>query len=666
MMKVCHVALFATLVCGVRVASLHLAYAADSPDIKARLPGGAQISAKIDVNTTNTKAISPILHGIFFEELNNAGDGGLYAEKIRDRSFDGLFGGFAVSPNLTDGSNNVPAWSGINGAIIELGSLDPINPTNKRYARVSGATAGMGLSNTGYWGISLMQGEEYYLSLYVRCAKGNVTSLNIHFHCVDTAKGCASLVLSGVTGQWQRLSAKFPAEASSATASLEITFDGPAELHFDHVSLFPAENILDEHKNPYPFRKDILALLKEVKPRFMRFPGGCYVEGNTFEGAFNWLTALGPVEGRPGHPNQVWGYWSNDGLGLYEYLLLAEELGAEPVWVVNSGNSHWQAVPTAELADVTASALHSIEFITGPANSTWGKVRAAMGHPAPFPLVYMAIGNENCGSDFYFSNFLVIKKAIKARYPHMQLIGNCLFTQADLYDFHIYSDAVTIWNQRGRFDNPKYREGPRVFVSEYATKTFDPSPQPGTLRGAVAEAGFLTGLERNGDIVAMASYAPLLVNDAARVWSPDSIVFNTHSAYGVPSYWTARLFAEALGDTYVDTAVAVGGGAVAASTTCSTPSCDTLHVKLVNFGDDSAAVELSVLVPPGRQVQASAKLTLLTSAHPDDYNSFDDPLKVSPRTMLLTDMSSSYTLYLPPYAVSVLQLHTAPATAVVR
>ncbi|KAK9814829.1 hypothetical protein WJX72_012237 [[Myrmecia] bisecta] len=428
--------------------------------------------ASIYVNISRSHPVSDRLYGVFFEEINHAGDGGLYAEMIQDR----------------------------------------------------------GIANTGFWGVPVEAGKRYHLTMYlavVRPAKDNVITITLEDASGLNTYASASQMPNEVSA-WHKYTAVLLPNATDYNAMLAVHVQGPAVLLVSMVSLFPAENIVPGQLNPWPFRRDLLQMVKDLKPRFLRFPGGCYVEGYQLANRFNWKTATGGIEERPGHPNTIWGYWSTDGLGLFEYMQLSEELGAEPL----------------------GDALNSIEFIMGDANSTWGGKRAAMGRVKPWHLQYFAIGNEDCGKPFYTTNYLAFFFAIRARYPHMRLIANChmgLDAPTDLWDWHAYTTPEDMFALRTAFDGMNRSSTAAVFASEYAVK---PGAGNGNLLAAVAEAGFMTGLERNSEVVEMASYAPLFANIHDRAWTPDLIVFDNHRVYGTPSYHVQRLFPEHQGVRY--------------------------------------------------------------------------------------------------------------------
>ena len=309
------------------------------------------------------------------------------------------------------------------------------------------------------------------------------------------------------------------------------------------ISFFPVKTWKNR---PAGLRLDLASMVEQLQPAFVRFPGGCFVEGLTLTDAYQWKTTIGDIASRPGHPG-MWQYRSTDGLGFHEFLQWSEDLGAEPLYVVNVGISHafgnvrdYEASPLDELQLWIQDALDAIEYANGPVTSKWGKKRAENGHPEPFNLKYIEIGNEN---NFQMSEYLkrypLFYETIKAKYPNIQLIANAPMDKADIVDEHYYDTPEWFMNNADRYDRYD-RSGPRIYVGEYAaTKNIG----TGNLKGALGEAAFMTGLERNSDIVTMASYAPLFVNDRDRLWNPDAIVFNQTTAYGTPSYYVQQLFA---------------------------------------------------------------------------------------------------------------------------
>jgi alpha-L-arabinofuranosidase len=487
----------------------------------------------IDLEKPGIK-VSPLLYGIFFEEINRAGDGGIYAEMIQNRSFED-----ADSP---------VGWKARDAAIA-LDKSVPLNAQNPTSLRVEAAKGG-GVSNGGFardWHsrndpgrIAVEQGKKYDLSLYARSQ--NPVTLTVSLQSANR-KILASQKISGVGASWKQFPVTFTPKESDSYARLVISSEQAATFWLDMVSLFPRET-WKERKNG--LRPDIMEKIAAMKPAFVRFPGGCFVEGIGIENRVQWKKTIGDIAERPGHANRNWGYYSNDGLGQHEYLQMCEDLGAEPLFVINCGMSHptqpgpLYAVPMDQMDPYVRDALDAIEYANGPVTSKWGALRAQNGHPAPFRLTMMEIGNEEVGRD-YAERYALLYDAIKAKYPDVQLIANepVSTRTPDLIDPHHYGDFPSFLSQVTRFDSYD-RTAPKIYFGEYA-QTEDAGA--GTLQAALGEAAFMTGLERNGDVVKMASYAPLLCNPDWRGWNPNAILFDQSQVYGTPSYWVQVMFA---------------------------------------------------------------------------------------------------------------------------
>ncbi|EIE21944.1 glycoside hydrolase [Coccomyxa subellipsoidea C-169] len=535
----------------------------------------ASPNVRIEVDVATRHPVAPNLYGIFFEEIQHAGEGGIYAELIQDRTFSGLaytqafldsdaqelvlgpsaFEGPVLSlhsslhaeashlspknasltgssslaeqlwqhsENRALGATSQPvSWKPLGGTTLTLTKQYPMPDNGARGLAMrlaSGPGELGGIINTGFWGIPVQAGHDYELSVYLRdpsSDRASPLSVSIALESSHGSHTYATAVLEGVDASWRNFRATLTAEATDSNARLALRLEG-GEVLVNMVSLFPAENGVEGSISP--FRSDLLTLLKGLQPRFLRFPGGCYVEGVTMRNGFFWKPSVGAVAERPGHWNGMWQYWSTDGLGLYEYMVLTEELGAEPIWVLNNGLSHEESVPTARITPLLADALDSIEFISGPADSRWGAVRAQMGHPDPWSLTYIGVGNEDCGKPYYVSNYLAFFHAIKQRYPHMQLIANCNMgndAPTEMWDWHWYTDPQSMFNGRYTFDTMTVAKDSYVFASEYAVFDWGIKTIPrGNIQGAVAEAAFMTGMERNSEVVQLAAYAPLLANIA--------------------------------------------------------------------------------------------------------------------------------------------------------
>lgn len=493
-----------------------------------------EASLTVQVDQPGVK-VSPLLYGIFFEEINRAGDGGIYAELIQNRSFE-------------DSAKEAAAWTLIKGTEAEgsmiLDKSQPLNGNNPTSLKLELIKGRIGIANNGFAkeasdGIAVEAGKEYALSLYAR-GGGELTATLEQ----QDGKVLASKKLSGLGAEWKKIECVLKSEATVANARLVVSLDKPGAVWLDMVSLFPKGQL---------FRADLLQKLADMKPAFVRFPGGCYVEGPKLSEAFRWKKTIGDVAARPGHWN-LWGYMSNDGLGYHEYLLLCEAIGAAPLYVINCGMSHEEqnkkkAPPEgAELQEYVQDALDAIEYANGPVDSKWGAVRAAAGHPAPFNLRMMEIGNEN-GGPIYNKHFALFHDAIKAKYPDFQLVSDVWGglpgdRKIDIADEHYYNDPEFFMRNADKYD--KYdRAGHKVYVGEYAV-TKDCGR--GNLAGALGEAAFMTGMERNSDVVIMASYAPLFEYVGWKHWNPNAILFDGARSYGTPSWQVQTLFGRNRGD----------------------------------------------------------------------------------------------------------------------
>ncbi|HEY9508262.1 MAG TPA: alpha-L-arabinofuranosidase C-terminal domain-containing protein [Verrucomicrobiae bacterium] len=493
-------------------------------------------------------AISSNLFGIFFEEINSAGDGGIYAELIRNRSFE-------------DSTNGLPFWSFVSdGTAIGQMALDdslPLSPANPHSLKLAfGVGNGrVGAANSGYWGIPLTAGATYKLSFYARSANGFSGTVTAALESTNGAVYAQSTI-SGLSAEWQQFSMPLIPNTTDSAARIALRISQPGVVYLDFVSLFPEQTF---HNRTNGLRPDLMNLLTELAPSFMRFPGGSWVDGMDLSNAYHWKPTVGDPANRTARTN-LWGYMVSNGLGYHEYLQMCEDLGAEPLFNVNAGMDVRQnAVPTADLGPWVQEALDAIEYANGDTNTTWGAARAANGHPAPFNLRYVEIGNENGGSA-YNANYAVFHDAIKSKYPNIRIIANSWGgvpnnRPLDLIDEHYYRSASWFVQNAHHYDNYS-RSGPKVFVGEYAVAySIPPATFPANLQNAIGEAAWMTGLERNSDIVELACYAPLFCNVNNPNWYPNLIYFDGTQAYGTPSYYVQQMFSRNRGDVVIPTIV---------------------------------------------------------------------------------------------------------------
>uniref|UniRef100_A0A453KC34 non-reducing end alpha-L-arabinofuranosidase n=1 Tax=Aegilops tauschii subsp. strangulata TaxID=200361 RepID=A0A453KC34_AEGTS len=522
---------------------------------------------------------------------------------------------------------------------------------------------GVGIYNPGFWGMNIEDGKTYNLVMHAKSPE--MIEMTVSLTSSDGLRVLASAAIRVPGGSnWIKLDQKLVAQGTDRTSRLQITAKTKGVVWLDQVSLMPS----DTYKG-HGFRTELISMLLDLKPRFLRFPGGCFVEGSWLRNAFRWRDSIGPWEERPGHYGDVWNYWTDDGLGYYEFLQLSEDLGAAPVWVFNNGISHHDEVDTTAIAPFVKDILDSLEFARGSAESTWGSVRAAMGHPEPFPVKYVAIGNEDCGKENYRGNYLKFYNAIREAYPDIQMISNCdgssgpLDHPADLYDFHVYTGSRALFSMKNTFDNTS-RSGPKAFVSEYAVTGNDAGR--GSLLASLAEAAFLTGLEKNSDVVHMASYAPLFINDNDRTWNPDAIVFNSWQQYGTPSYWMQKFFRESSGATIhpITISSSYSGSLAASVITWHDDENSFLRVKVVNFGPDAVSLTFSATGLQGSINALGSTATVLTSGSVMDENSFANPNKVVPVTIELRNASEEMEVTLPPHSLSAFDLALAQSRLV--
>ncbi|XP_072966774.1 alpha-L-arabinofuranosidase 1-like [Typha angustifolia] len=628
---------------------------------------GANKSAvlMVDASPQFARQIPDTLFGIFFEEINHAGAGGIWAELVNNRGFE------AGGPNTP---SNINPWSIIGNESFISVSTDRTSCFRRNIIALRMEVLchdmgsficpadGVGIYNPGYWGMNIEEGKTYKVILHIRSFES--VNLRVSLTSSDGLHNLASASIitadSGLSN-WTRVELQLESKGTNHNSRLQLTTTRKGVIWFDQVSVMPLDTYMG-----HGFRKELVSMLADLKPRFIRFPGGCFVEGEWLRNAFRWRETIGPWEERPGHFGDVWMYWTDDGLGYFEYLLLAEDLGAAPIWVFNNGISHNDQVDTTSILPFVQDTLDSIEFARGSTDSKWGSVRAAMGHPDPFQLNYVAIGNEDCWKKNYRGNYLKFYNAIKDAYPDIKIISNCdgssrpLDHPADFYDFHVYTSARELFSMTNQFDHTS-RVGPKAFVSEYAVTGSDAGT--GSLLASLAEAGFLIGLEKNSDIVEMASYAPLFVNTNDRRWNPDAIVFNSWQQYGTPSYWVQQFFKESSGATIHPTTIWPNdsGSLVASAITwkSSIDNSNYLKIKIVNFGRTTVNLKISVAGLHYGVNSLGSSRTVLTSSNVMDENSFREPNKVVPRQTALSNADTEMDVVIPPHSFTSFDLALA-------
>jgi alpha-L-arabinofuranosidase len=476
--------------------------------------------------------LSPHLYGLFFEDINLSADGGLYPELVRNRSFEG-------SDELRYW--NLDAGAGTTNSSWSVDASRPLNPFNRHSARVQ-VDGGCVLENGGYWGMNFIAGDAYTFKVAARGADGFTGKLAVQL-CDASGAVIGSGEISGIGGDWTYHTITLTPARSESKGKLKLALSGKGTIFLDMVSLLPVKT----WKN-HGLRVDLAESMAALKPSFLRFPGGCWVEGDDLAHAYQWKNTVGNIDVRTPLFN-IWDYNATHGLGYHEYLQLAEDLGAEPLFCINVGMSHTESVPLDRMSAWVQDALDAIEYANGTTNSVWGSLRALNGHPAPFNLRFLEIGNENGGPD-YAERWPLFATAIKQKHPEITLIANHWKgdfprkPMPEIVDEHYYETPEAFMRRATQYDSYD-RKGPKVFVGEYAVTK---KGGKGNLRAALGEAAFMTGMERNADVVAMAAYAPLFVNVNHRAWSPDLINFDSAGWYGIPGYYVQQMFSLHRGD----------------------------------------------------------------------------------------------------------------------
>jgi alpha-L-arabinofuranosidase len=622
----------------------------------------------IDATSPSGK-VSPLFYGLMTEEINHSYDGGLYAELVQNRAF-------------LDDAQSPAHWSVVqsNDAAASI-ALDPGEPLNSairtslRLDVTKASTASpAGVANEGYWGIPVKPNTRYRASFYAKAAAGFNGPIAVAIQSNDGRTTYATARVAGVTQSWKQYEVTLQTRSTAPTtaARYALTVDRPGKIWLSVVSLFPPT--FNDQSNG--FRADIMQMMVDMKPKFLRFPGGNYLEGDQIADRFEWKKTLGPVSERPGHM-APWGYRSSDGLGLYEFLLWSENMNAEPVLAVYAGYSlkGVHVNPGPDLEPYVQDALDEIEYVTGPPTSKWGALRAKAGHPQPFKLTYVEVGNEDWfdKSGSYDQRFAQFNAAIKARYPQLKVISTVGFEQPealrvksvkpDVLDEHYYR-PVDVFLKMARGQYEKYdRRGPEIFVGEWAAyeTPFEPwnarsrgEPPTPNMWAAIGDAAFMTQMEKNSDIVVMNCYAPMFVNvnPGARQWRPNLIGYDGLRVYGSPSYYAIKMFSTHIGDqilkaTATDTDVLV-------SPTRNSRS-GAIYVKLVNSSNAQAPVRLDL---QGVQNLASTATAVTLAADPKATNSIDAPQAVAPVTSKVSGVKPGFVYNVPATSIVVLVLES--------
>ena len=615
------------------------------------------VEMKVNVNRPGAE-ISPTLYGIFIEDINFAADGGLYAELVKNRSFE--FPG-----------NRLQGWS--IGGRVEIRDDGPFerNPHYLRLCYPGHSQKLTALENEGFFGIGLKEGEQYRFSVWARVPDGGqAASLGIEFidrSSMTEVQAHTAAEIRVDSEEWKQYEVIMTSAVTDPKATLRIFLNSPVTVDVEHISLFPTDTWMG-HKNG--LRKDLAQALYDLQPGLFRFPGGCIVEGTDLETRYSWKNSVGPVENRPLNENR-WqhtfrhryypDYYQSYGLGFYEYFLLSEEIGAEPLPVVSCGlacqfqNETMDAhQPVNELDCFIQDALDLIEFANGNLNTEWGRLRAEMGHPEPFGMKYIGVGNEQWGPE-YSERLEPFITAIRKAYPDILIIGSSgpnsegeqfdfLWSEmerldVDLVDEHFYRPESWFLSQGARYDNYD-RKGPKVFAGEYACHGV--GKKWNHFEASLLEAAFITTIERNADIVHMSSYAPLFAHIEGWQWRPDLIWFDNLRSFRSCSWYVQKLYTQYSGTNVlqltdikgVNITGAEGQRGLFASSVFDADN-ERIYIKIINVSDDACPVRINFEGLRKKDALKGVEVVSFHSDDPDAENTLDEPFRIVPQVSAL-------------------------------
>ncbi|MGE5447916.1 MAG: alpha-L-arabinofuranosidase C-terminal domain-containing protein [Bacteroidales bacterium] len=637
----------------------------------------AQPSAAVSVKVDQPKAaIQPTMWGIFFEDINMAADGGLYAEMVKNRSFEffqPLMGWKILKKDTTEGF-----------LILNRGEANTANPRYLRITRTNDQER-IGLMNAGFRGMGIKQGMTYHFSVLARSYQGSPLKMVLE---LSNAKGevIGSGTLMPDSKEWKRYTVDLTANASEPKGKLTLWLEGTGAVDVDMISLFPG----DTWKNrPGGLRADLVQLLADLKPGFVRFPGGCIVEGRDLANRYQWKKTVGKVEDRQVMVNR-WNtefkhrpapdYFQSFGLGFYEYFQLSEDIGAEPLPILSCGMACQfntaEVVPMDQLDPYIQDALDLIEFANGGADTKWGKLRADMGHPSPFKLKMIGVGNEQWGAQ-YIERYMAFTKAIKERYPHITVVTGAgpspdgkFFDyaskelkqlKAEIVDEHYYANPEWFFQNASRYDNYD-RKGYKIFAGEYAAQSkYTTSPDnQNTWKCALSEAAFMTGLERNADVVSLCSYAPLFAHVDGWQWTPDLIWFDNLRSFGTANYYVQKLYSNNKGTQVLsmlsDGKPLTGQNGLYGSAAFDEKTHEVI-LKMVNSTDKLQ--QQTVNLDSKKKFYPKAIVTVLKSSNLEEVNSLDKPQNVYPQEKELALKGKTLTATMEPYSFSVIRIKVA-------
>jgi alpha-L-arabinofuranosidase len=666
------------------------------------------IVLQIDAGKVTGK-VSPMLYGLMTEEINFAYEGGLYGELIRNRSFKADAIVPRVTPDTYEPGKSLPVsfkedtqprfWTGVGGASVVLDTNNVLNEflnvSLKLEASTASATSPAGIANGGYWGIPVKPQTTYRVSFFAKADAGFTGPVTVSIESTNGTTTFASSEISGLTAEWKKFETELKTKDVPASKEnvFKLTTTTAGTLWLQNVSLFPPTYKNRVNGN----RADLMEWLAAMKPKFLRFPGGNYLEGNAFNQRFNWKETIGPVEQRPGHPSP-WGYWSTDGFGLLEFAEWCEDLDMEPLLGVFAGYCLGRGGVIGagpQLEPYLQEALEEIEYLIGDANTTkWGAQRAKDGHPKPFQMHYVEVGNEDWfdrsgpeRNGTYGGRFAQFYDAIKKKYPQLNVISSVGYEQPqslwvksrtpDLVDEHYYRGLEEMMAQSLKYDTYSRTNQSKIFCGEWATRVGSPTPN---MAGALGDGAWMTCMERNSDIVVLSCYAPLFVNVSqlsgqgrSMQWSSDLIGYDALTSYGSPSYYAQMMFSTMRGDEILATDSqniptrawqrrSRGGAATAAAQQIREIFFDAtrdgqsgiVYLKIVNGAE--TAQRIKIQISGASNIQAEGEAVTLSANSLDETNSLEQPQHIVPRTQKVDGLSADFTREFPPYSITVLKL----------
>lgn len=635
-----------------------------------------QASYAQKVTGNGARKISPDLFGLFFEDINYSADGGLYAELVQNRSFE-------YSPTDKREWNPFSFWEyftpGFSYGTVQVETNAPIHPNNPHYVVINAehignetkytGPSGVGIKNPGFDGIVVHAGDVYKTSLFARQISEDPISVTIS---LQTPKGkiLAEQKFSTTSKEWKKYNTDLNPSEASDSASLIILMTTTGTLALDVISLFPEKTF---KRRTNGLRADMAQALADVKPKFIRFPGGCLVHGDGLGNMYRWKNTIGPIEQRIEQKN-IWGYHQTGGLGYFEYFQFCEDIGAKPLPVLpaavscqNSGGT-WRiggtgqrALPMDEMNDYVQEVLDLIEWANGPVTSQWGAKRAAAGHPASFNLQYVGIGNEDKITPEFEARFKIIYNAVKTKHPEITVVGTVGpfpdgedFSKGWSYsdnlaipvvDEHYYQKPEWFMSHLNRYDSYD-RKKAHVYLGEYAS-------WGNKLKNALAEAAYMTALERNGDVVTMASYAPLLAKQGHTQWKTDMIFFDNSTLCLTPNYYVQKMFSTNEGDVYYNNVIAANDSTTSASCVGDSKT-GAIIVKIANVSNQTKRMKIDLA--KFKSAQMTGKKFLLTG-NPDTENTLENPNAIVPVESSIK-VSKKFDYTAPAMSLTVIRLET--------